>query len=383
MPEAPDPITPTVTASELDEVIVKFPDNPTTAGYLKIHKANPGSVNYKAFSDLVNGVYQYMLIMTETVYRIPNDGPTGGQKLFFNEAMHRSMIWVLDKLSQIMRGKELGDGTALAPTFENIDLGPRTDAFANLLILADATKGTPYYSDVEYYIGIIKTLPDVSKYWKSLNLIAGERRVPGATDAGPGEPTPEPYPYADAPTWPGKIGSQPAGLPLHACMGLNSCKGSDRFGTAGPPDGPNPGVPNDCAGQGYCSTTADHNCHVQNNCKDQSGCGLYGTAEEMDYPGQNECKSLGSCATPINAERFSTNGPNQGKSVWTRAREVFEDRWPETRKDISGAPEKPGPVPAPFSDIGPPYLWISKDNEDRNNMTACGASGLSGAGGCS
>ncbi len=198
-----------------------------------------------------------------------------------------------------------------------------------------------------------------------------------------GEPKPKTkYPYKKAPKWPTTIGPQPHGLPSHACMGLNSCKASDRFGAAGPPDGPNPGKPNACAGQGYCSTTADHTCHVQNDCKNQGGCGLYGTAEELNNPGHNACKSLGSCATPINAERFSTNGPNQAKSVWARARAVFEENWPEMRKDVKDAPKKLGPVPAPFTNIGPPYLWISADNTARGHMTACGASGLSGAGGC-
>ncbi len=204
------------------------------------------------------------------------------------------------------------------------------------------------------------------------------------TKSGPGYPVPQPYPFEDAPTWPSKVGTplQPA-HPLHSCLGLNSCKGQDRYGAAGPPDGPNPNVPNACAGQGYCSTTADHTCHVLNDCKNQGGCGLYGNAEELNHPGLNACKSLGSCATPINAERFTTTGPNQGKSVWARAREVFEQNWPEIRKNIPDAPEQLGPAPEPFTETGPPYLWISDDNEERGNMTACGASGLSGAGGCS
>jgi hypothetical protein len=180
-------------------------------------------------------------------------------------------------------------------------------------------------------------------------------------------------------------------MPLHACMGLNSCAGSDRFGAQGPPGG----KPNACAGQGYCSTAVDHTCHVQNDCRGQGGCGLYGTGEEMNKPGANDCKSLGSCATPINAERFSANGPNKSKSVWARARKVFEQNWPQTQKDLvdkqkaglipktQPLPAKPGPVPAAFANIGPSYLWISANDTQRGNMTACGASGLSGAGGCS
>jgi hypothetical protein len=225
------------------------------------------------------------------------------------------------------------------------------------------------------------------------------RAVP-KTDTGPapGVPVPDPYPYAEAPAFPTSIGAGPRGMPAHACMGLNSCRASDRFGVAGPsnkaPNAPNQ-APNACAGQGYCSTATDHTCHVQNSCRDQGGCGLYGTDEELNRPGDNECRSQGSCATPINAERFSTNGPNQRKSVWLRAREVFEEKWPAMRLELlarqtSGEldlnqplPETLGPPPAPFAATGPTYLWISDDNKERGHMTACGSSGMSGAGGCS
>lgn len=223
------------------------------------------------------------------------------------------------------------------------------------------------------------------------------RQVATAPAAQPGQPVPSPYPYAGAPAFPATIGPQPAGMPLHACMGLNSCRAADRFGTGG---NPVTGQTNACAGQGYCSTATDHTCHVQNDCRHQGGCGLYGTAEEMDNPGANACQSLGSCATPINAERFSTNGPNEGKSVWLRAREVFETKvWPELREKLmqdqasegmeakpdstQPLPETLGMPPALFAATGPTYLWISDDNAERGNMTACGSSGMSGAGGCS
>jgi hypothetical protein len=214
----------------------------------------------------------------------------------------------------------------------------------------------------------------------------------GAAPPTPGEPVPTPYPYpAPVPAFPKNPSPSPSGMPLHACMGLNSCAGSDRFGPAGPPGG----QPNACAGQGYCSTAVDHTCHVQNACNSQGGCGLYGTAEEMLQPGANTCQSLGSCATPINAERFSSNGPNQGKSVWVQARKVFADRWPtlqqqllakQTKGEIPKGQPLPaalGSPPAAFATTGPTYLWISDDNTQRGNMTACGASGMSGAGGCS
>ncbi len=208
----------------------------------------------------------------------------------------------------------------------------------------------------------------------------------------PGQPVPKDSPYvADPPTFVKAMAPGPAGMPQHACMGLNSCKGSDRFGLDGAP-----GLgPNACAGQGYCATAGLHQCKVQNDCRNQGGCGLYGTEEDQDQPGVNDCRSLGSCATPINAERFSTDGPNRGKSVWVRAREVFEEQvWPSLRKELleqqaagkvpadQPLPKKLGPVPAPFAATGPTYLWVSEVNHTRSNMTACGQSGLSGAGGC-
>lgn len=205
--------------------------------------------------------------------------------------------------------------------------------------------------------------------------------------ADAGEPVPRPYPYADVPAFPKEVGQQPRGLPLHACMGLNSCRGSDRFGVDGPPGG----SANECAGQGYCATTTDHDCHVQNDCRNQGGCGLYGTGEEMSRPAENECRSLGSCGTPINAERFSANGSNRGKSVWLRAREVFAEQWVGLRIELLAArengdvdehqplPETLGGAPDPFGATGPTALWMSDDNKARNNLYGCGSSGLSGA----
>ncbi len=385
-PKPPKPAKKPITPEQLAEVVVPFPDNPTSVGYLNVYNES-GKVNYRPLSDFCNGVYQYMLIMTESIFKVRDAGENASgddhpilqnQKLYFNLAMHRSMIWLLDKLVQAMRGYELGDGHVLAPTFENIDLGPRQEAYANVSALADAMAGEPYSSDVEWLVDIFRTLPDVSPLWGK----KVEKEPPG-----PGEPVP-PYPYDGVPAFPAEIGPQPPGLPRHACMGLNSCRGSDRFGLTGHEVPGEPGVfeVNSCAGQGYCSTTPDHQCHVQNSCRDQGGCGLYGTAEELNCPGDNACRGLGSCATPINAERFSTNGPNQGKSVWLRARAVFEERYErdlaELREKAPYAPDEPGPAPEPFAATGPPYLWASHDNNERGNMTACGASGLSGAGGC-
>lgn len=147
-------------------------------------------------------------------------------------------------------------------------------------------------------------------------------------------------------------------LELHACMGLNACKGHDRLGT------------NSCAGTGTCATANEHMCHTLNNCRGQGGCGLYGTPEEQNFPGDNPCAWKGSCAVPINAERFSTDGPNQGKSVWLRARVIFEERMTKTGRTF-------GPSP---SSVGPTKAWLLA-NYDKDYY-ACGASGMSGGGGC-
>jgi hypothetical protein len=150
--------------------------------------------------------------------------------------------------------------------------------------------------------------------------------------------------------------SQPA--ELHACMGLNACKGHDRLGT------------NACAGSGICATAAAHSCHTLNNCRGQGGCGLYGTGEEQNHPGDNPCAWQGSCAVPINAERFSTNGPNQGQSVWVRARAVFEQRMKAANRQV---------LPSP-SATGPTLAWLQANYSA--DYTACGASGMSGGGSC-
>ena len=175
---------------------------------------------------------------------------------------------------------------------------------------------------------------------------------------------------------------------MHACMGLNACKGQGNAYD-------NPSFENECAGQGYCATTAPHSCHVQNDCKNQGGCGLYGTAEEQNEPGANCCAGMGSCATPMAAERFCTDGPNQGKSVWNRAREVFvmDKRWKEVLeyaaehnptayeklKDMSFE-ERARLAPAqgnnaPSFENGPPTAWL---NTVVDGYAACGTSGMSG-----
>lgn len=139
-------------------------------------------------------------------------------------------------------------------------------------------------------------------------------------------------------------------LELHACMGLNACKGHDRFGT------------NSCAGAGYCATAQAHTCHTLNNCRGQGGCGLYGSGEEQTKPGANDCAWQGSCAVPIQAERYSTQGPNKGKGTWMLARKLFEKRMETANRNVA---------PAPYP-CGPPEKWLETI---MGSYDSCGNSG--------
>ncbi|WP_286829548.1 MULTISPECIES: ferritin-like domain-containing protein [Kordiimonas] len=395
-PTPPAPAATTITNSDLASFVYNVPTNPVAANY---------EDGFNDCANVVNGLYQYMLIMTETIFKIP----PAQQKLYFNQSLHRSMIWILDKVIQAMRVQQAPiKGSCLtvafAPSFENVDLGTRDKAFGNLCHMVTKLNkkiGTEkwYTDDIQGYINMIPSLFDVSPYWTSgivpadvldANVAAAKAATTFKTypASAPNPPSMvcDITPYQGIPKFPQyppkDIGADEV---RHACMGLNSCKGQGRTRD------------NACAGQGYCSTAlaynytkpgepivSDHTCHVKNNCAGQGGCGLYGTAEEQyNDPSNNACATKGSCATPINAERFSTMGKNQGKSVWVRAREIFEtETYPELRKKKPHLPEKPGTVPHPnLFQYGPTIQWIQ--DYSGQGMTACGASGMSGAGSCS
>jgi hypothetical protein len=104
-------------------VLVNVPDNPVAANYPAL---------YCDIANFCSACFQYMLIMTETVYRVPPEN----QKLFFNEGLHRSMIWVLDKyirtIRQIPITRGAYAGMMMGPVFENVSLGLRVASFAGL-----------------------------------------------------------------------------------------------------------------------------------------------------------------------------------------------------------------------------------------------------------
>ncbi len=182
-PEPPPPPQqqPAITQDMLDDagLVVPFPDNPTAKSYPK---------HLFAIANFCSACFQYMLILTETVYRVPPEN----QKLFFNEGLHRSMIWVLDKYIRTMREIPVGDkqGHYMGPVFENISLGKRKDSFDELAKygikaaeaaqrLAETTddpKLAHAYNDIAYYAALatgkpadlapgMQPLVDVRPYW--------------------------------------------------------------------------------------------------------------------------------------------------------------------------------------------------------------------------
>lgn len=405
-PQVPGIPPPAATLNQIADLGERFvynvPTNPKACDY---------SDGARSLVDVANGLFQYMLIMTETTLLLPAEN----QKLYFNKTMHQSMIWVMDKYYQKLMYIQ-DRGLQLAPTFENpFPVGTtRETAYAALQnVVTDCmskSSSLAGYGKVSYYLNAIAELPDVSPFWRGdtgqtprdLPDFVIDPVVPSVKpdDTNAGQAAPEQtldvskVPYNGTPKFPNKppkdeqldLAAGKGNWVRHACMGLNSCKNQGRT------------LNNDCAGQGWCSSSMnynpsnpsepkrqDHTCHVQNDCKGQGGCGLYGTEDELNHPGGNSCQTRGSCATPINAERFVTEGDKRGQSVWQLARDHFAASvWPTLDASNNGSDEMPPngannpDNPALFAN-GPTIEWIEADG---GGMTACGASGMSGAGSC-
>lgn len=182
-PPPPLPVMPTMTVGQLQSagVLADFPNSPASADYPDL---------YRQIAEFNSALFQYMLIMTETIYRVPAEH----QKLFFNEGLHRSMIWVMDKYIRTIRGIPIPSGKhkgkMMGPLFENVSLGERKHSFAGLARygnaaidaankIAEANPNGDLASsmgNVVYYIGVALTkqapggqsmhLPDVGQYWK-------------------------------------------------------------------------------------------------------------------------------------------------------------------------------------------------------------------------
>lgn len=186
-PEPPAPITPTMFEDKLiaDGLIYNYPQSPKLENF-------PAKV--QPVIKFINGLYQYMLIMTETIFMVEAGDPSNPkqtQKYYFNIALHRSMIWVMDKYIRNMNGIVLTDsdytaeesktyvGYNIAPTFEFVDLGEPAYSFENLCALGEQAKAAinnlgSDYSDLNYYIdaaltetfdGESRHLPNVADYF--------------------------------------------------------------------------------------------------------------------------------------------------------------------------------------------------------------------------
>ena len=169
-PPRPQPQKPTMSDADLlaSGMVIDFPDNPTSAGY---------PAEYRPFADFCSACFQYMLIMSETVYRVPPKE----QRLFFNEGLHRSMIWILDKYARTIRSIPLANGKYMAPVFENIDLGPQRTSYLRFAVYAqeaakradEVAKSNPglagVMGNISYYAKLAiegdRKLPDVARYW--------------------------------------------------------------------------------------------------------------------------------------------------------------------------------------------------------------------------
>jgi hypothetical protein len=169
-PPPPKPQLPTMSDPGLlaSGMVIDFPDNPTAKGYPE---------EYRPFADFCSACFQYMLIMSETVYRVPHTE----QRLFFNEGLHRSMIWILDKYARTIRNIPLANGKYMAPVFENIDLGPQRTSYLRFALYAaeaakradEVAKSDPKLAEimgnVSYYAKLAiegdRKLPDVARYW--------------------------------------------------------------------------------------------------------------------------------------------------------------------------------------------------------------------------
>ena len=182
LPLPPEPVVPAITDDALHSVVFNFPKNPTTIVPVPPHNIGYTDPFDRDIVDLSSALYTYMLIMTETLFKVPDPQ----QKLFFNQTLHMSMIWLLDKYCQAMRtiymnstatpSNEPDGKMRLAPSFQNFPFSSRALAHGEMASLGMAIETKyakdPRYSAVGWLVTMISgntttppVLPDVAKYW--------------------------------------------------------------------------------------------------------------------------------------------------------------------------------------------------------------------------
>jgi hypothetical protein len=130
--------------------VMNVPTNPTAARY--------PTAQIQAVSQLINGVYSYLFVMTEGCYKAEGDT----QYEIFMFGIHKSMIFILNslcgdinKLTYNMNGQTF----QAAATFENYPFGLLSSPKAQLLQLyANAVK---VYPTISYLSQRFQDLPDV------------------------------------------------------------------------------------------------------------------------------------------------------------------------------------------------------------------------------
>ncbi len=236
LPNEPPPPAlqlPAVTDAELAAagLVVDMPDNPTTKGY---------PAEYRPIADFCSACFQYMLIMTETIYRVPPES----QKLFFNEGLHRSMIWVLDKYIQTIRqipvGRRQADGPGVRESrsraaqdlVRRFDQGRRPcdrrgrqnaqeaqarrsagSGHEQRQILCRSGDAAAAQRRRRQRRAFARRRPLLASLTRARPTREEEAKMPHPAKpaANPGIPFPSPYPYADAPAFPKAVGPGPAG----------------------------------------------------------------------------------------------------------------------------------------------------------------------------
>jgi len=147
----------------LDGKIEKYfvsnvPTNPKTANYPQATGFPPGTI--QAVSNLLNGIYTYLYIMTEACYRKEPGNNT--QYEIFMFGIHKSMIFILDALCGGMRGYVYfsnGAYLSAAPTFENYPFGLLSSPKSQLIELYNSAVALD--PSLSYLGERINDLPDV------------------------------------------------------------------------------------------------------------------------------------------------------------------------------------------------------------------------------
>jgi hypothetical protein len=126
------------------------PTNPTTARY--------PNETIQAVSQLINGVYSYLFVMTEGCYKAEGDT----QYEIFMFGIHKSMIFILNslcgdinKLTYNMNGQKW----IASATFENYPFGLMSSPKAQLLQLYN--NALAVYPAISYLSQRFQDLPDV------------------------------------------------------------------------------------------------------------------------------------------------------------------------------------------------------------------------------